>query len=692
MVKKRILSILLACTLLLGGAALAASQPVSASPSSSKLTVDGKAVSCGAYEIVTNANGYANTYFKLRDVAAALSGTPCQFNVTWDDVAGTIRITTGTAYVPVGGEGVAVAASAVGHQNTSTVLLDGKGVSLTAYTINQNNYFMLRDLGDVLGFGVDWVQETKTIQISTAGPERFDLNVCIASEPETLDPTLNRTVDQAIMAHHLFEGLYKWVDDGSGGAVLAPGQITGAPQKTANADGSVTYTFTLRDDIKWSDGQPVTAHDFEYAWKRLVDPDTFASYSYMLNMVKNANQIMSGLAEPDTLGVAATGDKTLVVELTYDCPYFDEICAFPTCMPLRKDAVESVSFGWDLRPETYVTNGPYRLADWQHNSYIRMEPNAHYYDRATLGPDSITFRLMDDNRAMLTAFQNGELDYMQNPPPDEVASLLASGDLIPGNYLGTYYACFNNAKAPFDDARVRKAFSLAVDREFLVTQITQIGEQPAGGWVPPNIDDVGGHTGADFRTVGGDYLAVDAAGYAADCAEARQLLADAGYPGGKGFPAVTYLYNTDDRHDAIARALQTMWKDVLGVEVVLDWQDWSVFLQSRTSGDYNICRNGWICDYNDPMNFLDMFLTGGGNNDPQYASPAYDALVSEALMTADPAKRMAIMHQAEELLIDEDAAIAPLFYYNQPYLLSDRVQGMYYTPLGYFFFMHCTKR
>ncbi len=689
--KKRILSILLACTLLLGGTVLAVPQTVSASPSASKLTVDGKAVTCGAYEIVTNANGYANTYFKLRDVAAALSGTPCQFNVTWDDAAGTIRLTTGAAYVPVGGEGAPVTAAASGTLNASPILLDGAPITPAAYTINQNNYFMLRDLGEALGFGVDWVQETRTIQINTAAPAPFDLNVCIASEPETLDPTLNRTVDGAIMADHLFEGLYKWVDDGSGKAVLAPGQVTGAPKKTVNADGSVTYTYTLRDDIKWSDGKAVTAQDFEYAWKRLVDPVMAAPYSYMLNMVKNANQIMAGAADPETLGVKASGDKTLVVELTYDCPYFDEICAFPTCMPVRQDVVDG-NDGWFREPATFLCNGPYKMSGWQHNSYIRMEASDTYYDRASLGPDVITFRLMDDSRAMLNAFQSGELDYMQVPPSDEVAALMASGDLKIGDYLGTYYACFNNAKAPFDDARVRKAFSLAVDREFLVTQITQVGEQPAGAYVPPNIDDVGGHTGADFRTVGGDYLAVDAAGYAADCAEAKQLLADAGYPGGKGFPAVTYLFNTDDRHGAVALALQSMWKDVLGVDVVLDCQDWNVFLQSRTAGEYNICRNGWICDYNDPMNFLDMFLTGNDYNDAHYSNPAYDALVNQALVTSDSAKRMDLMHQAERLLIDKDAAVAPLYYYNQPYLLSDRVQGMYYTPLGYFFFMHCTKR
>lgn len=529
--------------------------------------------------------------------------------------------------------------------------------------------------------------ETQPVETTPVASGTFDINVCFASEPETMDPNLNRTVDGAVMAHHMFEGLYKWVDDGSGTAVLALGQAAAEPEKVTNDDGSVTYTYTLRDDIKWSDGEPVTAHDFEYSWKRLVSPDLAAPYSYMINMVKNANEAVAGTVSPDELGITATDDKTLVIELTYDCPYFQEICAFPTCVPLREDVVAG-NDGWFREPATFLCNGPYKMSDWTHNASITMVPNTEYYG-GNDGPDSITFKLMDDNRAMLTAFNNGELDYMQNPPPDEVASLLAEGKLIPGDYLGTYYACFNNSKAPFDDARVRKAFSLAIDRNYLVNQITQVGEYPAGGWVPSNVYDVNGPDGDDFRTVGGDYVSVDPAEYEKNCEEAKALLADAGYPDGAGFPAVTYLYNTDDRHNAIALALQSMWKNVLNVDVTMDNQDWNVFLQTRTAGEYNICRNGWICDFNDPMNFLDMFMTGNGNNDAHYSNEKYDALLNEALVTADPAKRMELMHQAEDQMMGEDAAIAPLFYYNQPYLLSDRVDGMYYTPLGYFFFMHC---
>jgi oligopeptide transport system substrate-binding protein len=523
------------------------------------------------------------------------------------------------------------------------------------------------------------------------GATALDLNVCVASEPQTMDPTLNQTLDGGMMFLHLFEGLYKFADNGKGGTVLVPGQAVGEPKVTANEDGTYTYSFTIRDDAKWSDGEPVKASDFVYSWRRLADPNTVAAYSYMLSMVVNANEITAGEMDPSQLAVSAPDDKTFEVVLTYNCPYFLEVCAFATCMPLREDVVAG-NDKWSTDPATYLSNGPYKLAEWSHNAYIKMTRNEYYYDSASQGPDSITWKLMDDQRAMLTAFNNGELDYMQNAPVDEIATLLANGSLIPAPQISTYYACFNNTRAPFDDARVRKAFSLAIDRNYLVEKVTQVGEQPAGGWVPSNLYDVQGAAGPDFRTVGGDYISVDKADYEANCEEARRLLAEAGYPNGEGFPQVTYLYNTDNRHNAIAEALQQMWKTQLGVEVKLDNQDWNVFVDTRNRGDYDVCRNGWVADYNDPLCYLDMFTTSaiGGNNNACFSNERYDALIEEVLHTSDAEARMEMMHEAESILIDEEAAIAPLFFYTQPYLLSDRVQGMFYTPLGYFFFMNVT--
>lgn len=550
--------------------------------------------------------------------------------------------------------------------------------------------------------------ETGTTPNQTAS-DPFDLAVCLASEPETIDPALNTSVDGAIMIHHFFEGLTKWVDDGNGNATLAAGQAE-LQDKTVNEDGTVTYTYKMREGIKWSDGQPVTANDFVYTWQRLATPETAADYTYMIDMVKGYNEIANGVptgekttndageevdvleyADPSTLGITAPDDQTLVIELINDCPYFEEICAFPATFPVRQDIIESAGDQWTFEPSTFVVNGPYVMGEWVHNSYIKGVQNENYYDVEGLGPDSITFQLMDDANSMYTAFESGTLQFIEEVPTDEVERLLASGDLNIVDYIGTYYACFQVEKAPFDDARVREAFSLVIDRNYIVEKVKQTGEVPATGYVPAGINDAEGLSGDDFRTVGGEYYSVAAEDYEANCEKARDLLTEAGFPNGEGFPAVEYLYNTNDDHKAIGEALQEMWKTQLGVDVSLNNQEWAVFLQTRKDGDYQIARNGWIADYNDPCSFLDMWYTDGGNNDAQYSRPEYDAAIDAAKATADPAERMKQLHIAEDLIIGEDHALAPIYFYTQRYMLAEDIEGLYYTPLGYFFFMHTSK-
>lgn len=528
----------------------------------------------------------------------------------------------------------------------------------------------------------------------TASTGDFNITVNLASEPQTMDPALNTTSDGSNMANHLFEGLMKWEDsgaevNGSDGtahsAQLAPGQAE-SYEKTENEDGTVTYTFKLRDGIKWSDGKDVTAGDFEYAWKRLVDPATAADYSYMLDCVVNANEIIAGEKDASELAVKAVDDKTFEVTLVNDLPYFEELCAFPAMMPVRQDIIEEAGDNWTFDVATYISNGAYKMKEWTHNSQIVVEKNENYYDYEKLGPETITFKLMDNQNAMLSGFNSGELDFIEDVPQAEIANLIASGDMKIVDYIGTYYVCFQTQKAPFDDARVRKAFSLAIDRTYIVNQVTQSGQVEAGGFVPAGVYDAEGATGDDFRTVGGDYYKPTDADYEANCEEARALLAEAGYPDGEGFPVVEYLYNTSDAHKAVAEALQYMWEEELGVKVTLNNQEWAAFLQTRKDGDYSIARNGWIADYNDPISFLDMWMTGGGNNDAQYANEEYDSLIKEAKTTTDVKERMELLHKAEDKIIGEDNALAPLYFYTQKYMLADGIEGLYYCPLGYFFF------
>ena len=443
--------------------------------------------------------------------------------------------------------------------------------------------------------------ESQAVETPTANDGLFNLNINIASEPQTIDPALNSAVDGAIMTGHLFEGLYRWADSGElvdgvqdcNLAELVPGQADGEPEKVVNEDGTVTYTFKIRSDAKWSDGKPVTAGDFVYSWQRLATPETAADYCYMIDMVKGYAEINGGIpetdadgkvvldedgnpvikeyADPTTLGVEAPDDSTFVVTLTYDCPYFLEVCAFPATFPVREDVVSADPDGWTHNVETYLSNGAYTLTQWDHNSQIVMAKNENYYDYDKLGPDTLTFKLMDDNNAMLTGFNSGELDFIEDMPVDEIPSLLSSGDLRIVPYIGTYYVCYNVEKAPFNDPKVRQAFTLAIDAQYIVENVTQTGQVPASGFVPSGVAGKDG----DFRAEGGDYWtpATDDEQYAKNVEQAKQLLAEAGYPDGKGFPTVTYLYNTSDNHKKIGEALQQQWQTALGVEVKLENQE-----------------------------------------------------------------------------------------------------------------------
>lgn len=516
--------------------------------------------------------------------------------------------------------------------------------------------------------------------------ESFDISVCFASEPTTIDPALNTAVDGAIMLNHVFEGLMKWVDDGNGNAVLAPG----IAKEYDLSDDKLVYTFYLREGVLWSDGEPVTAYDFEYAWKRLVDPDTAADYSYIADCMINGPEIIyDQTMGPDDLGAVALDEATFQVTLHTPIPYFEEVAAFPALFPVRKDIIEEFKDQWTFDPATYIGNGPYMMSKWVHNSHILMVKNPNYYDAENLGPDSIKFALMDDNNAKLTAFNSGELDFNEGYPAGEAAALMESGRLKINDSIGTYYACFNTLKSPFDKASVREAFLLTIDRNFIVNQITKTGEIPAAAFVPPSIYDAGG-PGTCFREEGGDYFDPSKEQYRANCDKAKELMARAGFPGGENFPIVEYLYNIGDAHRLIGEALQNMWQEELGVTVVLKKQDWASLFDAKAKGEFSIVRNGWFADYNDPITFLDMWVTGSGNNDAKYENRDYDALIRDAKSSADYVKRMELLHKAEDILM-EDCVVAPVYYYTNAYMANEEIKGIYYAPLGFYFFDYCHK-
>jgi oligopeptide transport system substrate-binding protein len=403
----------------------------------------------------------------------------------------------------------------------------------------------------------------------------------------------------------------------------------------------------------------------------------------MLDMVVNAIEIREEEEgyTPDDLGIKALDNRTVAVTLTYDCPYFFEIAAFNSSYPLRKDIIEQAGEQWTFDPATYISNGHYRMKEWVHNSHILIEKNPHYYETVS-GPDRIRFSMMSDTNAELVGFRNGGLDFIIGMPPDEIPGLIKKGEIHVFDTRGTFYIMFNNAVAPFNDPRVRKALSLVIDRNYLVNQITQTGEKPANGFVPNGIPDAA--PGSDFRDTGGGYFSVAEADYRANVTEARRLLAEAGFPDGKGFPVFEFSHIAAADEDAIAEAYQNMWQTELGITVTLGSQEWGVYLDSLYGGDYTVATYSWIADYGDPSSFLEMLITGNSNNISNYSDSAYDALRVK-VRTAAPAERMALMHEAEDIIIGRDLVIAPIFSYTAPYMISPRLSGFYHSAIGMFF-------
>ncbi len=530
---------------------------------------------------------------------------------------------------------------------------------------------------------------------STDPATRGLITVNVGGEPRTLDPTGTAAAADAMVISHVFEGLMKFepsdaeADDHVDLAQVTYGQAE-TYDRAENADGTVTYTFHLRKDAKWSDGKPVTAQDFVYAWQRLADPANGATYRYLLDDVVNAKEIAAGSKEPTELAARAVDDATFAVTLRADVPYFPQICALPPTFPVRQDVVEKDMQQWTYAPETYIGNGMYKLTAWEHGAQIVLEPNDKYYDADAQAAERVTFVLVEDAVTIRSAFEGGTLDFARGAAGEETPKLLDEGKLFALDYVGTYFVSFQTQKEPFNDARVREAFTLAVDREKLVDEVAKGGQAPAAGLVPSGISDAGGVTEDDFRAQGGDYFDPDA--YADNRKEAKTLLAEAGYPDGAGFPEVTYLYNTGETHKAVAEALQTMWQDTLGVKVTLQEAEWGEFLQARKAGEFSIARGSWLADYDDPMSFLDLWRTGASGNDAHYADEGYDKLMTDAHAADDPARRMERLHQAEDLLIGRDYAVCPLYFYSQTYMTRDNLDGVYYSPLGYYFFNACSKK
>lgn len=523
-------------------------------------------------------------------------------------------------------------------------------------------------------------QSTDADKKDNAGGTGQNLVVETGPDPETIDPALNSALDGGQMIIHAFEGLL--IQDENN--VIQPGQ---AESFEVSEDG-LTYTFHLRDGLKWSDGTPLTANDFVYSWKRVADPKTAAPYAEtMLSTVKGYEEAING--DVDKLAVSAPDDKTFVVELAAPCLYFDKICAFATMVPVQQATVEANQDAWAIKAETYISNGPFYIKDWVPGSHILMAKNPNYWNADAIKLDTLKFLLMEDSNAAYSAWQSGEALMIKDVPIDEVEALQGKEEFHLDPNMGTYYISFNTEKEPFNDPRVREALTLCIDREYVADSIMQGTYTAASNIIGPGISDA--EEGSSFQEVTinkyGDHYPVG--DFDAQVEKAKQLLADAGYPNGEGFPTVEYMTNDASYHKPLAEYLQQEWKEKLGINMDINIVEWSVFTASRRNGDYEIARDGWIMDYDDPSSMLDIFQTGNGNNNGKYSNAELDELLKQARSTVDKAEHYDLLHQAEQHLL-ENSVMAPVAYYNHFYLQSPSVKNTWHNSNGFWYFMYAT--
>lgn len=569
------------------------------------------------------------------------------------------------------------------------------------------------------------------------------INVSIASEPDTIDPALNSTVDGATMVSHLFAGLAKWAQDENGNLEIVADCATELPEGVVNDDGTVTYTYTLKDGLTWSDGEPLTAQDFVFAWNRAASTELAADYGYMFEVVDGYADIWAtddagNYVNPDaTLNAVAVDDTTIEVTLANAVAYWNELLAFPTYFPVREDVVADES--WATDPSTYVSNGAYELTGWEHNSVITLTKNENYHDADAVTMNEINFYLSDDANNMLTNFENGDWLLIDTVPTNEIETLQTEypDEFFIEGQIGTYYISWNinvnllpsdstltgvEAEEANDD--IRNALSLLLDRNYICEEIGQAGQQPASSFVAMGMTDADGSQFYENAGHSDDYIGyfdVSADAYESNYDQAIAALQQYyDYDESTGtftnVPTITYLYNTDESNQAIAEYVQSAWSAV-GINVQLENQEWNTFLNTRKNGDYTVARNGWLADYNDPISFLDMWTTASGNNDTQFGkgdhasiamydldltpygyevnvtdgtwAETYDVLISTIKSCTDDEARYAMMHLAEDMLMTS-GCITPIYFYTDIYMLDSSVHGFFANPLGYKYFMYCT--
>jgi len=483
---------------------------------------------------------------------------------------------------------------------------------------------------------------------SIDGAAGSDIVTCLASEPATIDPALNSAVDGATYIVHAFSGLVGY-QEVAGVPTLVPDSAEALPEPVENLDGTVTYTFTLRTGLKWSDGSEFKASDFVYSWNRAASNSTASDYQYMFEAISGFSyDQVDDHADLDV--VADDTARTLAVTLPVDVPYFYELMAFPTYFPVKQSVVEANPEGWTLTPETYVGNGALRLTTYSggEGGELVFEKNPNYWNASAVKPATVTFSLYSSDTTVLQKYLNNDFIFIDTVPNAEIVSLRTQypEEYFVAGQLGTYYAIFNindPVLADFTELereKIRKGLSLLLDRNYVVTAIGKAGQTPARSFVATGITEVKADgTVVEFASRSGPnrdgagYYSTSPLDFSANCVEGIGLLAEVAASSGaftvntetgqvSGFPNISYLFNTSTGHAAIAAYIQSAFA-IYGISMPVTSQEWATFLQTRKDGNYSIARNGWLADFNDPISFLDMWTTQSGNNDAQFGRDAH---------------------------------------------------------------------
>lgn len=477
------------------------------------------------------------------------------------------------------------------------------------------------------------------------------------SEVQSLDPHKIEGVPESNINRDLFEGLLVTDVEGHPSA--------GVAEKWENKDFKV-WTFHLRKDAKWSNGEPVTAQDFVYSWQRLADPKTASPYESYLQYghITNIDDIIAGKKPATDLGVKAIDDHTLEVTLSEPVPYFYKLLVHSSMSPVPKAVVEKFGEKW-TQPANIVSNGAYKLKSWVVNERIVLERNTNYWDNAKTVINEVTYLPISSEVTDVNRYRSGEIDMTYNNMPIELFQKLKKEipkEVHVDPYLCTYYYEINNQKAPFNDPRVRTALKLGLDRDIIVNKVKNQGDLPAYGYTPPYTD------GAKFTEPAWFKMTQEQRN-----AESKKLLAEAGYTADKPL-TFDLLYNTSDLHKKLAIAAASIWKKNLGVNVKLENQEWKTFLDTRHQGNFDVARAGWCADYNEPTSFLNTMLSNSSNNTSHYKSDAFDKVMQETLQVSDEGQRSELYNKAEQQL-DKDSVIVPVYYYVNARLVKPWVGG-----------------